>query len=473
MSLRKIITLSFFTIICNIANTQVCFQLEISENSKIEKDITLQVSAFQNGIATKVVDQVLTAKPTLKAVIELPFDFHEGIYLVSINGQKFFEIILTYKEMPILIGTINDFNSGSVMVKDSRENEAYYSFLNISSKLDKESEQIRDKRLEITSVDANYYTQHKQLEQETFKLQQTYNEQLNTLKSSFENSYTANQIVPIAKIPTPNSIQLEKYETNESFLRDYYLKNLNLYNDAIFNNYIPYNKLKLYLEVYTPVGDLYHKKSIEKILNEADKNPMMLQNIVAFLMDYYYKERRDELVLYVYNLYNSNFCSYEYDNLNVDELIQNLKLNRIGNKVHELYLPNEKGELVSLINVVNKNRATILLFWSADCSVCMQELPHLKALYHKYKSKGLAIYAVNLDLDKTKWHNAIRENSLDWFNLNELKPKNQSQVEQKYKIRQTPTLFVIDDESKIVAKDVFGLELETSIGIYINKNGLY
>jgi len=39
----------------------------------------------------------------------------------------------------------------------------------------------------------------------------------------------------------------------------------------------------------------------------------------------------------------------------------------------------------------------LLGFWSIYCSSCIQEMPHLAALYNAYKDKGLAVLGINLD----------------------------------------------------------------------------
>ncbi len=42
-------------------------------------------------------------------------------------------------------------------------------------------------------------------------------------------------------------------------------------------------------------------------------------------------------------------------------------------------------------------KAIILDFWSIYCATCIQEMPHIVALYEKYKDQGLAVIGVDLD----------------------------------------------------------------------------
>lgn len=51
-------------------------------------------------------------------------------------------------------------------------------------------------------------------------------------------------------------------------------------------------------------------------------------------------------------------------------------------------------------------RVVLLDFWTPTCGPCIGSFPRTKALYEKYKDKGLSIVAVNLD---------YTQNSKDWF----------------------------------------------------------
>jgi len=45
-----------------------------------------------------------------------------------------------------------------------------------------------------------------------------------------------------------------------------------------------------------------------------------------------------------------------------------------------------------------KGKVILIDFWSIYCTSCIQEMPHIVALYTKYKDKGLAVIGVDLDV---------------------------------------------------------------------------
>jgi peroxiredoxin len=67
-----------------------------------------------------------------------------------------------------------------------------------------------------------------------------------------------------------------------------------------------------------------------------------------------------------------------------------------GPKAPDFTLPGLKGGSVSLSDHLGKN-VILLDFWSTTCDPCMVEMPHLVAMYEKYKDKGFVVLAISLD----------------------------------------------------------------------------
>lgn len=71
-------------------------------------------------------------------------------------------------------------------------------------------------------------------------------------------------------------------------------------------------------------------------------------------------------------------------------------------------LRNASGQTVSVWKladlkaaVQNAKEPTIVNFWATFCKPCLAELPHFQALANAYKSKGLKLFMVSLDLKET------------------------------------------------------------------------
>lgn len=59
-----------------------------------------------------------------------------------------------------------------------------------------------------------------------------------------------------------------------------------------------------------------------------------------------------------------------------------------------------RGNQVSLSDF--KGQPVVLNFWATWCSPCRVEIPHLEALYTKYKDQGLVVIGMNTETDYMK-----------------------------------------------------------------------
>ena len=59
-----------------------------------------------------------------------------------------------------------------------------------------------------------------------------------------------------------------------------------------------------------------------------------------------------------------------------------------------------KGNQVSLSDF--RGQPVVLNFWATWCSPCRVEIPHLEALYTKYKDQGLVVLGMNTETDYMK-----------------------------------------------------------------------
>jgi thiol-disulfide isomerase/thioredoxin len=126
----------------------------------------------------------------------------------------------------------------------------------------------------------------------------------------------------------------------------------------------------------------------------------------------------------------------------------------IGSKVPEIELPGTTGTKVKLSSL--KGKVVIIDFWASWCGPCRRSMPALKAVYKKYKDKGLEIYGISLDDNNAAWDKAVKEDRTPWLHVID----REGGIARKWGIQYIPTSFLLDKEGKLIAVNTEKEELE-------------
>jgi len=126
----------------------------------------------------------------------------------------------------------------------------------------------------------------------------------------------------------------------------------------------------------------------------------------------------------------------------------------------DITLPNSKGRDVTLSSLAGK--VVLIQFWSALNRDSRIQNEALVDLYNKYKSKGLEIYQVSVDTDRSAWISAIEKDGLTWINVGDMKG---SVIATNYfNIQTIPANYILDKDRSIAYKNMMGPALDRAIG---------
>jgi peroxiredoxin len=132
------------------------------------------------------------------------------------------------------------------------------------------------------------------------------------------------------------------------------------------------------------------------------------------------------------------------------------------NSVEERSYPELKGpDMFGREQSLSSLEGNVILvdFWSAEAGNSNAFNADLKALYKQYESKGFRVYQVSADSSKAIWITAVQEQHLPWVSVCDFRG-GASPMLMSYNVRSVPSNFLIDRNGDIVAKNLYGEELE-------------
>lgn len=127
------------------------------------------------------------------------------------------------------------------------------------------------------------------------------------------------------------------------------------------------------------------------------------------------------------------------------------------NQFPKLYACSINDNQIILINDYMNGKYTLVDFWGSWCGACIRSLPSIKEIYEKVRENDNAmIIGVALEFDKipTKLRNIINRNQIEWLNvwINWEESKEFMSKNSALKIEGFPTLVIVNEEGKIVAR---------------------
>lgn len=134
----------------------------------------------------------------------------------------------------------------------------------------------------------------------------------------------------------------------------------------------------------------------------------------------------------------------------------------VGGMAPDFEAPSPDGSVVSLKDAMGKY--TIIDFWASWCRPCRIENPNVVNVYNKYHDKGLNIISVSLDKpgQKDRWVKAIADDKMDWYHVSNLRFW-QDPIARQYNVRSIPATFLLDEEGRIIDKNLRGAALQKKI----------
>ncbi len=273
------------------------------------------------------------------------------------------------------------------------------------------------------------------------------------------------------KIPTTDAYRNDK-QLALDYVRAHYWDKFDLSNEAFLRFPQPLYRQKV--DYYLDKLFMQHADSliaeISPLIAQAKTNPETYKYLVwNLILNYQYPKIMGLDKIFVH-LYDEYFASGEMDYWADEQLKKNLndratllRNSLIGSKAPDLTIQDLDNAPQNLYKINNKY--TVIYFYDPDCGFCKKETPKLRDFSNSTKN-DVAIYAVCADSSLTKMSSYINDMEIShWINVNG--PRTYTvHYKQLYDAETTPTIYLLDEKKKIIAKKIGAGKLEEFISNY-------
>ena len=123
----------------------------------------------------------------------------------------------------------------------------------------------------------------------------------------------------------------------------------------------------------------------------------------------------------------------------------------LGRMGSNLIMQDEKLQPRSMYDI--KAKYTILYIFSPTCGHCREETPKLVKFYNESKTKfNFEVFAVSTDTSMKLMREFIKEFKTPWITVDGPRSYLKEHFQKLYHSDTTPTVFILDDKKKIIAK---------------------
>ena len=381
----------------------------------------------------------------------------QGIYLIVLPGQTYFEMLMTDDQIFSLTCSFKDyFNSLSFAGSD--DNTAFIEYQRDWMLMQKNAASI-GKRIQSNKEKSDSLKILRQMQTDQEKKMKDY---LRSVEEANKGRFLATLVkamrpieIPEFVIPamTKNPDSVRWIKTN-IYYKNHFFDNIDLLDERLLRTPIMYGKInEFFTNPFIQAPDSINKE-IDRIIKKVEPNYKVFQFVAVYLFNHF---RESEIMGHdavmvkladeIYLTSKADWVSKEFK-ADLKKQIDLIRPNLIGVKAENLIMDSYKGIHVALHDI--EKDFTILIFWEPDCGHCKETVPKLKTYYDGVKGSGIEVFTVCTTSDKVKWSKFIEDNKLTW--INGWDPERKSRFDYYYNVQTTPMIYILDRNKKIIAK---------------------
>lgn len=380
----------------------------------------------------------------------------QGVYFLVLDKTRLFDFVVSADQQFSLATNTSDYFKNMVVTGD-QDNKLFFENMIFNMERHKEAEPFIKVLQDSTLKD----DQKKSARESFNKVNDKVMAHQDAIIAQYPTTLTARIFKANKPVKIPDAPKRADGSIDSTFqlrwYREHFFDNFNLADDAMIRMPRPIyqEKINEYLDkLFVPQPDTL-KKAISKMVEKAKKNQETYKYAVwACVVKYQAHEIMglDEVYVYLYDTYfangDMNFWANDKMRKNLKDAADRMRKSLVGKPGANLIMQDINKNPRSLYDI--KNKYTVLYIFDPDCGHCKEETPKLSSWY-KQKKYDLEVYAVSLDTSMAKMKEWIKTMDMKWITVNG--PRTYvGPVQDLYDCNTTPSLYILDNRKKIIAK---------------------
>ncbi len=287
------------------------------------------------------------------------------------------------------------------------------------------------------------------------------------------------------KTPSAKEQPGGKYDSNfvYHFYKEHYWDGISFADDRLVRTPFFEPKLDKYLlNIVAPNPDSLIKETDNMLLQSRTAPEMYRYLMVSFVQRFVNPQYMGQDAVFVHlfekyiNTGKAEFFTAQYRDF-ATKRAYSLMANLIGQAAPPLDLTDTADHALPLYGV--KGNFVVICFWDPNCSHCKEVVPKVDSIFKaKWKKQGVQVYAVKVDGTKAEWLQFIHDHHLrDWKHVYQQEAKQKLEEKegrpgfrQLYDVYQTPLLYLLDKDKRIIAKKLSYLQIDEVISLKLKTN---
>lgn len=229
-----------------------------------------------------------------------------------------------------------------------------------------------------------------------------------------------------------------------------YFDNFNFEDVQLQSSAFPLKKIETYYQEFISLqGGSFYRSIINDIYFELRNcDPEFQKSLLADFWQSLVNQNKNNAANYLAENYLIELANSTNDKV-LSEKLELFKNLSIGAKAPDFSWQDE-NEIENTLYETDIAEYYVLVFWSSNCSHCMEQMPVLNDRMKNINSEKIKVIALGLEMEEEPWKETTKKlaNFIHILRTEE----DRASITLKYNVTGTPTYFVLDKDKKIIGK---------------------